>query len=868
MDVNGIIHKSEASKGDVAASYFQKLFSSSDPSNPLDLLEGFESRVTDEMNELLVAKVSKEEVKFAVFSIKPSSAPGADGMTGLFFQQYWDFIGDQVFKEVAGFFDDGVFPREWNFTQLCLIPKRLKPLLPGIISPNQSAFVPERLISDNILIAHEAVYALRTHPTISRDFLAVKTDMSKAYDRMEWSYLKAILLFLFKAFKDQSKTIQDILSAYGKVTGQLINLEKSSISFGQNVDLMAKENIQQKLGIFSEGGSGSYLGLPECFSGSKVDLLAYIHEKMKARMSGWFARTLSRGGKEVLLKAVAMSMPVYAMSCFKLPKTTCDNLSAAMAAFWWDTTEDKRKMHWIGWDKLYFDDSSFLNASLGARPSFAWRSILHGRYLLKQGLKRMIGDGENSLVWTDQWVLDGTIRAPLMKNIIFDLNLRVRDLLDPQTGSWDMDRLQFHFYPRDVELILKIKPVTSSEDFFIWEHTKSGEYSVKSGYWFAFQREKVELISVMLMQPSIQPIKDLIWKCLTPTKIKNFLWKVVSGAIPVVDKMLGRGLKVDSRCQSCGGEGESANHVNLGSVKAKWMPPPHDWLKCNIGSSWDRLGSNGGAAWVLRDEHGLVLTHGRRSFASVTSKLDASILCWQWAIESMKSLRIDKIIFASEDTDLIGAVLRPPAWPSYKFQSLLLLHELGNFLDWKLFGEVRATNLGAHLIAKSVTVEDRRQSINRRVHMSYDSYNITLKIKFIRCNIGNGEDTWFWHDYWTPLGPLLSCMGDQGPRCLRIPLNAKVNSACNENGWLLAQPRSDDALTLHIFLSTIRLPSLSLLVHGLVYSVWKQRNNLHHNHIVIPPLAIFKDINRMVINSITARRKLKNFRKLMPLWLH
>ncbi|KAG7581071.1 Reverse transcriptase domain [Arabidopsis suecica] len=980
LDDNGITHKSEASKGDVAASYFQKLFTSSDPTNPLDLLEGFEARVTDEMNDQLVGKVTKEEVKSAVFSIKPSSAPGADGMTGLFFQQYWDVIGDQVFKEVARFFEVGVFPREWNFTQLCLIPKkvnsplmsdlrpislcsvlykvvskilvsRLQPLLPGIISPNQSAFVPERLISDNILIAHEAVHALRTHPAISKEFMAVKTDMSKAYDRMEWSYLKAILtalgfcqkwvdlvmycvtsvsytvlingqpfglinpergirqgdplspslfvlcaeglthllnraeadgvingiqfsesgpaihhllfaddsLFLFKADEDQAEAVQSILSVYGKVTGQLINLEKSSISFGENVNLLIKGKIQGLLGIFSEGGSGSYLGLPECFSGSKVDLLAYIHDKLKARMSGWFARTLSQGGKEVLLKAVAMAMPVYAMSCFKLPKTTCDNLSAAMAAFWWDSIEDKRKMHWIGWDKLcvpkhfgglgfkdiqvfnqallakqawrimhdkeslfarfiksrYFDDSTFLQAFLGGRPSFAWRSILHGRDLLRMGLRRMIGDGASSFVWTDQWVLDGVMRPPLMKNIIFDLNLRVSDLLDPINGSWDLDSLQEHFFPGDVELILKLKPVRSSEDFFIWEHTKSGEYSVKSGYWLAFQRQKAELLREMQVQPSFQPIKDQIWKCITPTKIKNFLWKVVSGAIPVVDKMMRRGLKVDSRCQSCGGEGESANHVlftcsvarqtwalsnfpvpvngfdsysiyhnlfylfltaknnlvplevrrsfpwilwqlwknrNLfffegkrfvitetvakilddanqwffaqaldnrellnansviDAVKVKWSPPPHEWLKCNMGSSWDRIGNIGGAAWVLRDENGEVLCHGRRSFAFVGSKLEASVMCWQWVFESMKSLRVDKIIFASEDFDLIGAVLRPSAWPSYKFQSLLLIEELGNFLDWNLCGELRISNLGAHLIAKSVTVEDRRQS--------------------------------------------------------------------------------------------------------------------------------------------------------------
>ena len=209
----------------VAISYFGNLFSAGVCDRIEECLQAIPCKVTEEMRQSLSREVSADEIREALFQMGPTKAPGPDGMNALFYQKFWHIVGDNVVHVVLDFLQSGVMVSEINHTNIVLIPKvkspeklsdfrpislcnviykiiskvianRLKQVLPQIISPTQSAFVPGRLITDNVLLAYETLHTMHGRKKGKKDSLALKLDIRKAYDRVEWDFLRGIMLKL------------------------------------------------------------------------------------------------------------------------------------------------------------------------------------------------------------------------------------------------------------------------------------------------------------------------------------------------------------------------------------------------------------------------------------------------------------------------------------------------------------------------------------------------------------------------------------------------------------------------------------------------------------------------------------------------
>lgn len=127
MDEGGVWQEEQGAIEEVIIDYFSSIYSSDQPVNFKASLEAMDETVTPEMNDVLLENFKVEEVELALQQMHPTKPPGPDGMSPIFFQNYWNIVGSSVSNCVLQALNTGVMPRGINNTFICLIPKIKNP---------------------------------------------------------------------------------------------------------------------------------------------------------------------------------------------------------------------------------------------------------------------------------------------------------------------------------------------------------------------------------------------------------------------------------------------------------------------------------------------------------------------------------------------------------------------------------------------------------------------------------------------------------------------------------------------------------------------------------------------------------------------
>ncbi|KAL5564856.1 hypothetical protein UlMin_028020 [Ulmus minor] len=228
---------------------------------------------------------------------------------------------------------------------------------------------------------------IRQHRGGKTRYTALKLDMSMAYDRLEWSFLEAMMVKLgfdniwvnlimryvssisysfllngeVRGSLEPGRGIrqEDLLSpylfvicahglstllwdfeqrklfkdCYSHASSQSIKFDKSALSFSSNTTVVDREALCTLFEIFQVDGHDLYLGLPTFSMRTKRIQFSYIRDRVTRKLHEWKEKNFSHGGKEVLIKYVIQAISTYAMSCFIIPYTIIKEIEAACAIF-------------------------------------------------------------------------------------------------------------------------------------------------------------------------------------------------------------------------------------------------------------------------------------------------------------------------------------------------------------------------------------------------------------------------------------------------------------------------------------------------------------------------------------------------------
>ncbi|KAL9680155.1 hypothetical protein QQ045_018033 [Rhodiola kirilowii] len=660
--------------------HFEEIFRSSRDdtrSRWSDWMRCVPSKLNDEMRTELTRPYSDTEVREAVFQMFSTKAPGLDGFSSLFYQRSWNLIKVKVSKQIISMINSGLLEEGVNKTLITLIPKIEENPACHHIRESRS-FCPRKIISDNIIAAQELIHYIRTRSRQKVGFFALKLDISKAYDRVEWDFLEVMMRSLgfpvewismvMSCTKSVSYVVRvndliteeikpgrgirqgDPLSPFlflicsewlnlkvkecqekGKLRGVKICRGAPEITHMLFADdsvfflRATRENAASLKKILEEYEvlSGQkveimlkYLGLPVAFGHNRTELFRDIIGRIWRKMQGWKEKSLSIAGKEVLIKAVIQAMPTYAMSCFKIPNSLIKRIVSMISNYWWSNSNGGRGIHWCKYRNLCKDK---MEGGVG----FKDLSIFNDALLAKQ-IWRLMEKPDNlmrnrpSLVWRSIWTSGQKVK------------------------KW-------------------IQVLDSGEEVR-WTRESDGKFLTKSAY------------------KALKDVRDQ-----SPQTAARYVYQQAWSLF----------------------KGEEKFIVTELSDGVRWSNPRRGAVKVNVDGAWDSATRKAGVGISCRDKWGCVRFVEAFPVEGVADCLEVEQLALARAMAIVEEENLINVTFETDSVQVMNGLMRGD---SFGGQSRVLLHwckgRLEDNISWDLSLISKEANECADYLAKKAKRED------------------------------------------------------------------------------------------------------------------------------------------------------------------
>ncbi|XP_043816251.1 uncharacterized protein LOC122724655 [Manihot esculenta] len=383
--------------------------------------------INDVDNVDLCAPFSNEEFRAALFQMHPDKAPGLDGTFPSSLTETLIVLIPKVDspETVKDFCPIALCNVLYNIVAKALA-NRFKRVLSMITSENQSAFIPHRSITNNVIIAFEMIHNMKINKGINDGNYALKIDISKAYDMVQWEFLKGKL----EQFSFSTQWIRWLTIYFSKVS--------YNINF-----------------------NGDWIGPIVPGRGLRQGILF-------PRISIWCVRKAYHYYLKMLNLGAAASGQVVNFnksSIFFSP-----NMVSSVRVF-------KAK---------YFPNGDLFSTNVSNGTGFVWKNVMTSRELIRKGTRWRVGNGEKILVVLAPWIpKEVTFFADDDPDFI-EPHLRVYNLFEGNGRVWNIALLMKLFSSRDIRASISIPiSITNKKYSFLWHFDKRGEVRILRVYGLA-----------------------------------------------------------------------------------------------------------------------------------------------------------------------------------------------------------------------------------------------------------------------------------------------------------------------------------------------------------------------------------------------